>query len=232
LQHGEVLLLTLTHDIAGFDGFGLRCRRIFRNREHGRSNARDFIWLIEVEKPVIQSDIPPHIALLRLLIEATHDCRDSVGDGHDGTVHFIAEKSRAADIGAERFVGEPVAVAPHHLLSSHHPAADRRPFPSRAGFASGSSQVTSTLRSVSRVTAMIAARRLRVIVLFHLLISRVLRFVKLRSLWIVQIGVQRQRGYAAEELALFELMLAQKEPSPLRRCAVSRCRRPYQAQTP
>ena len=68
--------------------------------------------IAQVEQPVAEAEVAPHDSLARLFRPAADDGGNAVADAHDGAVHFIAEETGAAGVGAEGFTSEPVVGAP------------------------------------------------------------------------------------------------------------------------
>ena len=179
--------------------------------EDGGDEALDFVFVVEVEEPVGEADVAPHDSFAGLFGEAADDGGDGVADAHDGGVHFEAEEAGAADVGAEGFVGEPEVGAPddlwlhvvgelveEHFLADVHLAAVLGADQDFQGRLSGDGGDGRAERGM--------------IVLFHLLVSRVLALgVGVEGgVADLPVGRESQTRDAAEELAFFECVLAKE----------------------
>jgi len=201
--------LPLLHDFARLGRFCFRRGGLFRDGQDRRGDARDVVRFVEGKEPVVQADVAPHETFVGLLVEATDHRRDAAADAHDGAVHLIPEEARAAHVGADRFVGEPVVIAPDDFLFhvfgqgiDEHLLAERDLRLVLTGHEH--LQVRFARDGDDRVA------QGRVIVILHLVVPREFHLIDWPALVDRPGGRPAIARDAAEKLALFQAMLAQK----------------------
>ena len=72
---------------------------------------------IKIKEPIAKANVAPHDAFASLLLPAADNGWDSVADAHDGTVHFMTEETRAADVSGERLICEPEFITPNNAFA-------------------------------------------------------------------------------------------------------------------
>src|SRR5438876_11761554 len=73
----HLFALALLHDLTRLCRLRFRGRGVFRNREHSRCDARDFVRVVQRKKPVVEADVAPHETFVGLLVETADNSRNA-----------------------------------------------------------------------------------------------------------------------------------------------------------